>query len=156
MQFKFQLILMATLFASCGQASKQEDQKPTALPITGTWELISATTTQKDSTFSTFEPKNRMIKIISPTHFAFFNHDRSMGKDSATAAFSSGGGKYTLKDSTYTEYLEFCNFREWEDHTFPFTISVKNDTLTQYGVEKVENLGIERLIVEKYKREKSQ
>jgi hypothetical protein len=118
----------------------------------GTWELISATSTEKDSTFSTFEPRNKMIKIITPTHFAFFNHDQKMGKDSTTAAFSGGGGTYTLKDSTYTEHLEYFNSREWEGHTFEFVVTIKNDTLTQRGVEKLENLGIDRIIVEKYKR----
>jgi len=93
-----------------------------------------------------------MIKIITPTHFAFFSHDLTMGKDTATAAFSGGGGTYTLKDSVYTEHLEYFNLREWEDHTFPFVVTIQNDTLTQQGVEKVEELGIERLIVEKYRR----
>lgn len=124
------------------------------LPITGTWELISATSTEKDSTFSTFNPKLKMIKIINPTHFAFFNHDVSNGKDTATAAFSAGGGPYTLVDSLYTEHLDYFNEREWEGHTFQFVVEVKNDTLTQQGLEKLEDLGIERVIVEKYKRVK--
>jgi hypothetical protein len=87
-----------------------------------------------------------MIKIINDTHFAFFNHDLNNGKDS-TAVFFGGGGKYTLKDSVYTENLEFFNNRQWEN-------GIKNDTLTQKGIEKVEKLGIDRIITEKYVREK--
>ncbi|HOY05804.1 MAG TPA: hypothetical protein PLO67_10410 [Saprospiraceae bacterium] len=142
------LLLFVAALVACNMPS----EKQTSLPLTGTWELISATSTEKDSTFSTFEPRNKMIKIITPTHFAFFNHDQKMGRDSTTAAFSGGGGTYTLKDSTYTEHLEYFNYREWEGHTFEFVVTIKNDTLTQRGVEKLENLGIDRIIVEKYKR----
>jgi hypothetical protein len=123
-------------------------------PIEGTWRLISAETTEKDSTFSTFNTKTKMIKIINETHFAFFNHDLKNGKDSTNAVFFGGGGKYTLKDSIYTEHLEFFNNRDWEDNKFEFTVKVQNDTLIQTGVERVEKLGIDRIITEKYVREK--
>lgn len=151
MKFNTVLVLLAFL-ASCNPAADKPEVKQPASVLQGTWELIAATSTEKDSTFSTFNPKTRMIKIISPTHFAFFLHDLSMGKDTATAAFSSGGGTYTLRDSAYTENLEYCNFREWEGHTFDFTVTVKNDTLTQRGLEKIEKLGIERIITETYRR----
>jgi hypothetical protein len=136
------------LLVSC--ESKKET---TTIPLTGTWRLISAETTEKDSTFSTFNPKTKMNKIINDTHFAFFNHDLNNGKDS-TAVFFGGGGKYTLKDSIYTENLEFFNNRQWENGKFEFTVKIKNDTLTQKGIEKVEKLGIDRIITEKYVREK--
>jgi len=141
-------IIAFVLLVSC--ESKKES---TAIPLTGTWRLISAETTEKDSTYSTFNPKTKMIKIINDTHFAFFNHDLNNGKDS-TAVFFGGGGKYTLKDSVYTENLEFFNNRQWENGKFEFTVKIKNDTLTQKGVEKVEKLGIDRIITEKYVREK--
>jgi UDP-N-acetylmuramate-alanine ligase len=133
--------------------SCESKKETTTIPLTGTWRLISAETTEKDSTFSTFNPKTKMIKIINDTHFAFFNHDLNNGKDS-TAVFFGGGGKYTLKDSTYTENLEFFNNRQWENGKFEFTVKIKNDTLTQKGIEKVEKLGIDRIITEKYAREK--
>jgi hypothetical protein len=127
-------------------------EKKSELGLIGTWQLVSATSTEKDSTFSTFNPKVQMIKIINPTHFAFLSHDLSNGKDSTTAAFTAGGGKYTLKDSVYTEFLEYFIDRQWEGHKFEFVVKIQNDTLTQQGVEKLENLGIDRIIVEKYIR----
>lgn len=142
------LILVIIVFMSC-ESKKDSD----AIPITGTWRLISAETTEKDSTFSTFNPKTKMIKIINDSHFAFFNHDLNNGKDS-TAVFFGGGGNYTLKDSVYTENLEYFNNREWENNKFEFVVKIKNDTLIQKGVEKIENLGINRIITEKYVREK--
>ena len=84
--------------------------------------------------------------------FTFFNNDLNNGKDSS-AIFFGGGGKYTLKDSIYTESLEFFNNRQWENGKFEFTVKIKNDTLTQKGIEKVEKLGINRIITEKYVRE---
>ncbi|MBZ4033318.1 hypothetical protein K6T82_00965 [Flavobacterium sp. 17A] len=123
-------------------------------PIEGTWRLISAETTEKDSTFSTFNSKTKMIKIINDTHFAFLNHDLKNGKDSTSALYFAGGGKYTLKDSIYTENLEFFNNRDWENNKFEFVVKVQNDTLIQKGVEKVEKLGVDRVIIEKYVREK--
>lgn len=140
------LVLIITI-TSCNSEKKE-------IPLAGTWRLISAETTEKDSTFSTFNPKTKMIKIINDSHFAFFNHDLNNGKDSTNAVFFGGGGKYTLKDSTYTENLEFFNNRQWENNKFEFTVKIKNDTLIQKGIEKIQKLGVDRVIVEKYVREK--
>ena len=92
------------------------------------------------------------IKIINESHFSFIHHDLNKGKDSATAVFSAGAGTYSLKDSLYTERLEYCNAREWEGHDFSFTITIKNDTLVQSGIEKIESEGIDRINTEKYVR----
>ncbi|OUL59928.1 hypothetical protein [Flavobacterium sp. AJR] len=146
------LLLVMVFLTSCNEKNKQETTS-IKKDIEGTWRLISAETTEKDSTFSTFNPKTKMIKIINDSHFAFFNHDLNNGKK-ADALFFGGGGKYTLKDSTYTENLEYFNNRDWENNKFEFTVKVKNDTLIQKGVEKIEKLGIDRIIIEKYVREK--
>jgi len=140
-------LVLISIISSCNSEKKHN-------PIEGTWRLISAETTERDSTFSTFNSKTKMIKIINETHFAFFNHDLKNGKDSTNAVFFGGGGKYTLKDSVYTENLEFFNNRDWENNKFEFVVKVENDTLTQKGFEKVEKLGVDRIIVEKYVREK--
>ena len=142
------LLFILTLLTSCNNAKEQE-----SIDIQGTWRLISAETTEKDSTFSTFNTKSKMIKIINDNHIAFFNHDLNNGKK-ADSLFFGGGGKYTLKDSTYTEHLEFFNLRNWENNKFTFVIKVSNDTLTQKGGEKVEKLGVNRIIIEKYIRVK--
>ncbi|WP_289662288.1 hypothetical protein [Flavobacterium panacagri] len=139
------LILIITL-TSCNSEKKN--------PIEGTWRLISAETTEKDSTFSTFNKNAKMIKIINDSHFAFLNHDLKNGKDSTTALYFAGGGKYTLKDSIYTENLEYFNNRNWENNKFEFVVKVQNDTLIQKGIEKVEKLGVDHIIIEKYVREK--
>ena len=62
-------------------------------------------------------------------------HDLTKGKDSA-AFYTSGGGKYELKDSSYTEHLEYCSDRQWEGNDFHFTVTITNDTLVQQGIEK--------------------
>lgn len=139
-------ILISVIAVSCADHKKQP------LSIVGTWQLVSATSTEKDSTTSTFNAKLKMIKIINETHFAFLSHDVNGGKDSATAAYSAGGGTYTLADSIYTEHLDYFNDRQWENNKFEFVVKIVNDTLIQQGIEKIEKLGVDHIIVEKYKR----
>lgn len=150
MKFSISTLLMITLAISCTQAPKEK-----SAPLIGTWQLISATSTQKDSTVSTFDPKTKMLKLFSDTHFAFFLHDLHQGKDSSNAVFSAGSGLYELtQDSIYTEHLEYCNNRKWETNSFHFVLNINGDTLIQKGVEKIADLGVDHIIVEKYIRVK--
>ena len=144
------LVVLSVLL--CLMAACNQPVTPIKLPLEGTWQLVAATSTEKDSTKSTFNPDVKMIKMINASHFAFFSHDLNQGKDSTKAQFSAGGGTYELKDSTYTEHLEYFNQRQWEGGNFSFSIRIKADTLVQEGIEKVEKLGIDHIIRETYVR----
>ena len=134
---------------SCNEPTQPAKTEKVQVPIEGTWELISGTAiTKGDTTFTDYTKGQKMIKIINATHFAFLKHDLSKGKD--TAIYESGGGTYSLVGNQYTEHLDYCNYREWEGHEFQFTVAINNDTLIQTGLEKLENLGIDRVIIEKY------
>lgn len=110
---------------------------------------MEATVIEKgDTTVTDYTKGISFIKIINETHFAFLQHDLTKGKDSAV--FVSGGGPYSLKDSLYTELLEYCSAREWEGNDFTFTITLRGDTLIQKGVEKVVSAGVDRLNTETY------
>ncbi|WP_419800878.1 hypothetical protein [Mucilaginibacter sp.] len=123
-----------------------------SIDLIGTWQLVSATTiTKGDSSVTDFTKNQQMIKIINATYFAFLKHDRQSPKDSINH-FDAGGGNYTLKGNQYTEHLDFYADKNWEGKSFNFTISIKNDTLTQKGIEKVEKANIDRVIIEKYVR----
>ena len=140
-------IMVTILLFSCGEV-----QKPAKTPVEGTWQLITGTTIQKkDTTVTDYTQNISFIKIINDSHFAFLQHDLKKGKDTAVN-FGAGGGRYTLKGNTYTEHLEYCNDRQWENNNFTFTITIKGDTLTQQGVEKIDSAGIDRLNIEVYKR----
>lgn len=142
-------VLSIITIISC---SSPEATTALRMPIIGTWKLISGTTIDKnDTTVTLYKDNLSFIKIINDTHFAFLTHDLKKGKDS-TASFGSGGGKYSLVDNSYTEHLEYCSDRDWEGNDFTFTISIRNDTLIQTGVEKVEAAGVNRLNIEKYVR----
>ena len=146
-------MLAVSMICSCSDTSSPSKQSTN--PITGTWELLSGTTIVKDDTTVTDYTKGQqMIKIINASHFAFFRHDLNKGKDSVNAIYSSGGGRYTLTGDQYTEQLDYCDAREWEGHVFNFKVTIDNDTLIQQGIEKIETLGIDRLILEKYVRSK--
>jgi hypothetical protein len=144
------------LFAFVACESKQNNDKPAppVNPMIGTWELVSGTTIQgKDTTFTDYTKNRKFLKIIDGTHFSFVGHDLSKGKDSA-AFYTSGAGTYTLSDSTYTEHLQFCSDRAWEGNDFTFTVSIRNDSLTQTGIEKIEKINVNRLNIERYVRTK--
>ncbi len=146
------IALLSVLSFSCDRSPKNVTDNKIA--IEGTWQLVSGTTIEKDDTTITDYTRNQnMIKILNATHFSFLNHDLKKGKDSV-AMFVAGGGRYTLEGDQYAEYLEYCSARDWEGNTFKFTVTIQGDTLTQRGVEKIENIGIERLNIEKYTRAK--
>ncbi|MDQ6902369.1 MAG: hypothetical protein M3139_05075 [Bacteroidota bacterium] len=149
------LLPIVILLAACNPSTNSEKIKDVKLPIAGTWKLISGTLIDKGDTTITDYTKNiSFIKILNENHFAFLSHDLSKGK-AADSTFTAGGGRYDLKDSSYTEHLEYCSDRQWEGNDFNFTILIKNDTLTQTGREKVVNTGIDRLNIEKYSRMKN-
>ena len=128
------------------------DIKKDVLPLQGTWKLYSATLIEKgDTTVTNYSENLSFIKVINASHFSFIKHNLTHDTDSA-ASFSAGAGTYDLKGNTYTEHLEYCNDRKWEDHDFTFNITIKNDTLIQSGIEKIENADIDRENIEKYVR----
>ncbi|RPD47975.1 hypothetical protein DNI29_11125 [Hymenobacter sediminis] len=147
--------LVAASLLSCNPNTAQKESAPTSKAITGTWQLIKSTIIEKGDTTSTDYTKNKKIsfvKIINDTHFSFLQHDVNKGKDSAV--FVAGGGRYSLTGSAYTEHLEYCSARDWENNDFTFTVAIKNDTLVQRGIEKVEASGINRINIEQYARVK--
>ncbi len=152
MKARIASLIILVFIVSCTQTANVSRK---SLPITGTWQLISGTLIENGDTNITYYTKNvSFIKIINDSHFAFLQHDLAKGKDS-TASFSSGGGRYTLRDSLYTEHLEYCSAREWEGNDFTFTVSIKNDTLVQSGIEKIPETGVNRLNIERYVRVKN-
>lgn len=141
-------IAQAFLMFSCQKSEPQQTQ--IANPIEGTWQLISGTLIEKgDTTITDYTKGRSMIKVINKTHFAFLNHDLNKGQDS-TASFLAGGGPYKLVGDQYTEFLTYCSDRQWEGNEFHFTVKVENDTLIQSGVEKIEDIGVDRMNIEKY------
>lgn len=150
----FYVIAVITIFlCSCSDKTRDDDAMKQPLPIVGTWKLLTGTTIQgKDTVVTDYTKGQSFIKIINDTHFAFFNHDLNMGKDSSKAIFVSGGGRYTLDGNKYTEHLEYCNYREWENNDFEFTVTITGDTLVIRGIEKVDKLNVNRINIEKYVR----
>lgn len=144
-------MLKSRIFITCISLCLLACQTQTEnLPIQGTWKLQQATLIEKGDTTVTDYTKNlSFIKIINNSHFAFLSHSLPTATDT-TYTYTSGGGKYQLKDSTYTEHLEYCSDRAWQNHNFQFTLSLHGDTLTQTGIEKIPSEGIDRLNIEKY------
>jgi hypothetical protein len=138
---------VSLLTLSCVEKKPKEP-----LPIKGTWQLITGTLIEKgDTTITDYTKDLTFIKIINDSHFAFLKHDLTKGKGESKN-FDAGGGTYTLSDSIYTEHLDYYRTKEWEGGKFSFVITIKNDTLTQTGIEKVESAGVNRINTEVYVR----
>jgi len=143
--------LFLVFMISCVEKTKNNLQTTSAIPIHGTWKLLTGTLIEKGDTSITDYTKDRsFIKIINDSHFSFLSH--TLRKD--TTDFSAGGGTYSLNGNNYTEHLEYCSAKEWEGHDFSFTVTITGDTLVQSGVEKIEAQGIDRINIEKYIRYK--
>jgi hypothetical protein len=146
--------LLFLALTACNSKPETHEPMETPNPLIGTWELVSGTTIQgKDTTTTDYTKNRKFLKIINATHFSFVGHDLNKGKDSL-AFYTSGAGTYSLKDSAYTEHLQFCNDRAWEGNDFNFTIVIQNDSLTQTGIEKIEKINVNRLNIERYVRVK--
>jgi hypothetical protein len=148
------LLLSALLIAalsSCkqGETSNEAASKQT---LNGSWRLASSKSITGKDTVDTSPAKDiETIKLYNDDHFSFFTHDLKKGKID-TPVFSAGAGTYTLSGNNYAEHLEYCNARGWENQDFKFTIELKKDTLMQRGVEKIDSLHIDHIIVETYVR----
>lgn len=151
------LLLSACLFFLVSCTSPELDNtlnQKKASELIGTWKLLTGTTIKgKDTVVTDYTIGQEMIKIISPTHFAFLRHDLNKGKDSL-ASYAAGGGRIRIGDSSYTEYLDYFNIREWEGGEFVLSYKINGDTLTTTGVERVEELGIDHLNIERLVRVK--
>ena len=146
---KFKYLLIPVVFLAACKPAVNNTAETTALPLSGTWKMISAVTITKDDSVHTYPVKGiEMIKIINNTHFSFFQHDAKGG--GAKPVYDSGAGTYTLNGDNYTENLQYCNYREWENRSFNFKISIRHDTLVQKGIEKIDSLKINHEIVETY------
>lgn len=151
MKVLLSLFSAALVLSSCSSQSKQAEQT-TPSPLAGTWKMISATTIKgKDTTITDYTTGKEFIKIITPSHFSFLSHDLNKGRDS-TASFVAGGGRVKMGEGKYTEYLDYCNFREWEGGVFELNYTINGDTLITSSVEKIEKLGIDQLNTEKLTR----
>lgn len=138
--------------SACSYSTNNVTENKTQNPILGTWQFLSAQTiVGEDTSYKDYTQGMKGIKMLNEDHFAFFSHDLNKGQDS-TAAYGSGSGPYTYEDGHYTEYLEFCSARQWEDNTFEFELTVTGDTLIQEGRERIEDLGVDRIIRETYVR----
>jgi hypothetical protein len=147
----FYIIMVFIVFtASCATKAKNPNYSQMHLPIVGTWKLISGITIKgTDTTLTGYTKNQEVIKIINRTHFAFMRHD--LGKDSV-AVFVSGGGRCKIGDKKYIEYLDFCNYREWENNIFEFEYNIRGDTLITTGIEKVDELNVNHINIEKLAR----
>jgi PhzF family phenazine biosynthesis protein len=155
LEMKLLLLVLsfAVLYSSCKQGSQAKD-KGAGNQIVGSWQLVSNIMITKGDTVVAYPVKGKdqvMIKMYNNSHFSFFTHDTKHGKVESPV-FDSGAGTYKLVGDNYSEHLEYCNYREWENHDFNFKLTIRQDTLVQRGIEKIDSLNVNREIIETYVR----
>lgn len=149
------LFCLAVGLLCFGCSQKETAVKKEKSLLIGTWKMYQGMTVEgQDSLVTDYTKDQEFIKIINKTHFSFLRHDLNKGVDSTNAVFVAGGGRYTVKENTYTESLDYCNYRAWEGHKFEMQFEIKGDTLITRGIEKVEELNVDRVNIEKYLRVK--
>lgn len=149
---RLSLLLLPALFQfmSCTENTGKNKTETAEISLSGSWKLISAKTiTGKDTVSSYPVDGQEMIKIFNGRDFAFFKHDLKRGKGPG-AVFESGAGTYQLAGEDYQEHLAYCSYRDWENRDFKFKLTLKNDTLIQKGIEKIDSLNVNHEIVETY------
>lgn len=150
---KIYILILIGIFCvfSCTTIEKKHSEQQES-PMIGTWKLISGTIVKgSDTVFTDYTVDQEMIKIINKTHFSFLRHDLKNGENDA-ALFVAGGGRYTLKGNKYTEYLDYFINRQWEGNKFEFEYEIRGDTLITNGIERIEDLNIDQINIEKYIR----
>lgn len=149
MKSKVLFFILLVFFSSCKPG---KDHQLSNQSLTGTWKLISSTVITKKDTVHTYPVKGQeveMLKLFNGSHFAFFKHDLKKGAV-ASPVYDSGAGTYSLSGNNYEEHLAYCNYRDWENTSFKFTLDLKNDTLIQRGIEKIDSLNVNQEIIETY------
>lgn len=149
-------LFAALLYTACTENTRGKET-PGADQIQGTWKLVSNIIITKGDTVVAYPVKGKqeiMLKMYNDSHFSFFTHDTKQGK-TKDSVFTAGAGTYKLNGADYSERLEFCNFREWENHDFNFKLEIQQDTLVQRGVERIDSLNVNREIIETYVRLKT-
>lgn len=144
------LMVIIISFSSCNFKNNNAETRSKNTSIIGSWKLVSGTVIKgKDTTLTDYTKNQEAIKIINKTHFAFLRHD--LGRDSLKI-FVSGGGRCTINDNVYKEFLDYCNYREWENNSFEFTYEINGDTLITSGIEKVDEINVNHINIEKLVR----
>jgi len=95
---KAQLFLMLVLLSIAFTIRAQKTS-----PLVGTWKLVSGTMSSGDSTVADDMSKMEAMKIVTPTHFAVFNKDKSTGDIG-----NAGAGTVKVGTSDYTETITYA------------------------------------------------
>ncbi len=106
-------------------------------PLEGTWEMVSATYTDADTTTTLVLSDVRATKILTSDHFAF-------GRQQDEGAYA-GGGMYTYQDGSYTEVIQFHSNSDWLTDTLQFKARIEGDSLWYHSGTLGENFVLDEI-----------
>lgn len=101
-------------------------------PLIGTWKLISSNNSSPEGEFFRLDSSNtRQMKILNPTHFMYIQ-ERISGND--REFLSAAGGRYELKEGTYTELFDYASWEDYKDTEAVFTWRIDGNMWYHKGV----------------------
>ena len=122
------LFFLAFIYAPAAHAQAETAADPGEdCALEGAWEVVSLTLTDPDGTVNEVaigDPPG--LKIFSPTHWVFVEQP-------AEGPVSGGGGRYTVRGNTYTEYVQYHAGRDYVGKTIAFECRVEGDRWYQRG-----------------------
>ena len=106
----------------------------------------------KDSVRITFPTiwQGEQIKMWSENYFMYVGK----WKNDKEEFDVYGGGTFTLEDTNYTEYVKYCETKDWVNMEFKMTMVFMNDTVfqTYHPLDTLGNQNTDVTILEKYVR----
>jgi hypothetical protein len=107
-------------------------------PLIGTWQMVSAVFTTKDTTIMHDSSTIRQIKIVSPERFMFI-----VMKKSNDSLMQAATGRVAFSGKTYTEIIEHSNIESISGKSYRFTVNIVGDKWFHRG--KVEQWNIDEV-----------
>ncbi len=114
-------------------------EKPS--PMEGVWQLAFEYDISGNHTTTIYPgtSEGSEMKIWSGNQFTFFG----MFVEDSIYTPVYGGGTFTLKGNSYTEFVQYHSAPEYQDQTVTLSLEIKNDTLIQIWPVDVNGQGLE-------------
>ncbi|SHG83604.1 hypothetical protein [Flagellimonas flava] len=128
------LVLSILMFLGCHSKENPKPNSPEKQDLNGTsWKMDYSMEIHGDTTYRHVPEHWVRIKTFTKNRFTFTGYD--FGKKEIAGI---GGGTYTLKDSIYTEYIEFHHRSDFNGTQFQGELYI--DSLYLYQTGKVGEL----------------
>lgn len=102
--------------------------------LVGTWRLVSQKVTNPDgSIYSADSSSTHMRKIFTPTTVVVIYEKVIPELDNQKIVVSCAGGRYTLMNEEYQEFIDFASYKDFKSLSAKFKLTMENGKLHTLG-----------------------